>query len=124
MLTVLAPPANPHPLRRGQAERKQEEMNNGKDVVARLVAENGCLLEGLELSLRRPDLSLRQSAAQAPARDRRREAHAPGTLGNDSRAELHLYALEPSDQEIRSRHDLRFRPRARRASSGQPHLLR
>jgi hypothetical protein len=45
-----------------------------------------------------------------------------GQRGHDSRAELHLRALESGDQEIRPRHDLRFGPRARRTGCGRQHL--
>ena len=38
--------------------------------------------------------------AEAPADPRGREAHAAGTLGHDTRAELHLRSFEPGHQEI------------------------
>ena len=53
-----------------------------------------------------------------------REAHAAGALGHDPRAELHLRAPEPGHQEVRPRHDLRLRPRARRPGRRGQHLPR
>ena len=47
-----------------------------------------------------------------------------GTLGHDPRAELHLRAPEPGHQEIRPRHDLRLRPRARRPGRRGQHVPR
>jgi alcohol dehydrogenase len=52
------------------------------------------------------------------------EAHASGTLGHDPWAELHLRALEPGHQKIRSRDDLRLRPRARWPARRGQHLPR
>ena len=81
---------------------------------------NGRLLARRQLPVGGTNLSLRQSAAEAAARARGREAHAAGTLGHDARPELHLRAPEPGHQEVRPRHDLRLRPRTRRARRWWP----
>ena len=86
--------------------------------------QDGRLLARRQLSVGRPDLSLRQSAAEAAADARGREAHAAGTLGHDPGAELHLRAPEPGHQEVRPRHDLRLRPRTRRPGGRRQHLPR
>ena len=86
--------------------------------------QDGCLLARRELSRRRPDLSLRQSAAEAAPDARGCEAHAPGALGHDPRAELHLRSPESRDQEVRPRHDLRVRPRTRRPGRRGQHVSR
>ncbi len=89
-----------------------------------LAPRDGCLLARRQLSVGRPDLSARQSAAEAAADARGCEAHAAGALGHHARAELHLRAPEPGHQEIRPRHDLRLRPRARRPGGRGQHLSR
>ena len=99
------------------------EHKNG-DAWAGTTAQDGRLLARRQLPVGRPDLSLRQSAAEAAAGARGREAHAAGPLGHDPRAELHLRALEPGHQEVRPRHDLRLRPRARRPGRRGQHLPR
>src|SRR6266540_4289034 len=100
--------------------RIQSRMNSGTldhDIQctdAGTARQDRCLLARCQLSIGRPDLSLRQSAAEAAAGARGCEAPFAGTLGHDSGSELHLRALEPDHQEIRPRHDLCLRPRARR----------
>ena len=56
-----------------------------------------------ELSLRRADLPLRQSAAQAAADEGAHQAAPARTLGHDARAQFHLRAPESRHQEVRSR---------------------
>ncbi len=125
-----------HPHRRGAHDREvgrpppRSRLNSGnldhdkQHPLPGTAPQNGCLLARRELSVGRPDLSLRQSAAEAAAGARGREAHAAGALGHDARAELHLRAPEPGHQEIRPRHDLRLRPRARRPGRRRQHLSR
>src|ERR1700730_14099624 len=52
--------------------------------------QDGCVLARRQLPVGRPDLSLRQSAAEATADPRGREAYVAGSLGHDSRAEFYL----------------------------------
>ena len=73
------------------------------------------LLARRELPLRRPDLSLRQSAAEASRSDGAHQAAPARPLGHDAGPELHLRAPEPAHQGARPRHDLHRRPRPRRA---------
>src|SRR5659263_684218 len=106
-------------------ETDAEESNHeNKDSDSGTASPDGRVLAGRELSLGRPDLSLRQSVAETAADARGCEAHAAGTLGHDPREELHLRAPEPDHQEIRPRHDLRLRPRARRPGRRWQHLPR
>src|SRR5262249_33884759 len=76
------------------------------------------LLARGELSFRRPDLPLRQSVAARTAQTRTRQAAPAGALGNDSRTQFHLCALQPADQKKRPERDLYLRPRHRRAGDG------
>ena len=82
------------------------------------------LLARRQLSVGRPDLSLRQPAAEAAADARGRQAHAARPLGHDARPELHLRPPEPGHQEVRPRHDLHLRARARRPGRRRQHLPR
>ena len=50
------------------------------------------------------------------------KAHAARPLGHNSGAELHLHAPQPGHQEVRPRHDLRLRSRARRPGGRGQHL--
>ena len=59
-----------------------------------------CLLARRQLSVGRPDLSLRQSAAEGAAETVAREAAGGRTLGHDAGPELHLRASEPGHQEV------------------------
>ena len=97
-----------HPHRRGMDHRQnrlphswrlyeakgiimnENQSNETTAIVARPAAKDGCLLARRQLSVGRPDLSLRQSAAEAAAGARGYKAHAAGTLGHDARAEFHL----------------------------------
>ena len=63
-------------------------------------AEDGRLLARRQLFVGGPDLSLRQSAAQAAAGARGCQTHAAGALGHHPRAELHLRPPEPGHQEV------------------------
>src|SRR5207244_8937925 len=98
--------------------------HESRSARAGAAPQNGRLLARRQLSVGRPNLSLRQSAAEAAAENLGCEAHAAGTLGYDPGAELHLRAPEPGHQEIRPRHDLRFRPWARWAGRGGQYLSR
>src|ERR1035437_845662 len=75
--------------------------NENQRINAGTAPPDGCLLASRQLSVGRPDLSLRQSVAEASAHPRRCEAHAAGPLGHDARPELHLRPLEPGHKEIR-----------------------
>src|SRR6202030_2536051 len=102
--------------------RPQSRLNSGnldhenQHTHAGIAPQDGCLLARRQLSVGWPDLSLRQSAAEAAADARGCEAHAAWTLGHDPWPELHLPTLEPGHQKIRTRHDLRLRPRPWRPS--------
>ncbi len=60
----------------------------------------GCLLARRQLSVGRPDLSLRQSFAARTAKTVARKAPGSRTLGHHARPKLHLRALEPRHQEV------------------------
>ena len=90
--------------------------------LSRTAAKNGRLLAGRQLSVGRPDLSVRQSAAERAAEAGTHQAAAAGPLGHHAGAEFHLRPPEPPDQRTRSEHDLHRRPRARRAGHGGQHL--
>src|SRR5262249_61586175 len=70
--------------------------NDGKRAVRKGAGIDGCLLAGGQLPFRRPDLSLRQPAAQATAHKGSHQATAPRPLGDDARLELHLRSPQPS----------------------------
>ena len=53
-----------------------------------------------QLSVGRPDLSLRQSVAAGAAEAVAREAAGGRALGHDAGPELHLCAFEPGHQEV------------------------
>src|ERR1700677_2881076 len=115
----------PAVFRGGKYEGCDLEVNHGnqnKDADAGTASQHRCLLARRQLSRGRSDLSLRQPAVETTAGARRCEAHAPGTLGHDSRPELHLHALEPGHQKIRPRHDLRLRSGTRRPRCGGQYL--
>ena len=69
-------------------------------VSPELLRQDECLLARRQLSLGRPDLSLRQSAAEGAAETVAREAAGGRTLGHDAGPELHLCAFEPGHQEV------------------------
>ena len=102
----------------------QRRQYDGKRAVRQGAGIDRCVLAGRQLPLGRPDLSLRQPAAQAIAHKGTHQAAAPRPLGNDARFELHLRSPEPADQEARPRHDLHHRPRAWRARAGRERLPR
>ncbi len=108
----------------GSAEERGRLNHADEDALPGTARPDGCLLARRELPLGGTDLPLRQPAAEAAADARGREAHAAGALGHDSRAELHLRAPEPGHQEVRPRHDLRLRPRARRSGRRGQHVPR
>ena len=85
---------------------------------------DGRLLAGLELPLRRPDLSLRQPAAREAAPARARQAAPARALGHDAGPELRLRPPQPRHPRARPRHDLRDRARARRSGAGGAGLPR
>ena len=84
----------------------------------------GRLLARRQLSLGRPDLSLRKSDAARAAETGARQAAGGRALGHDAGAEFHLRPSQSSDQAARSRHDLYRRARARRPGPGRQHLSR
>ena len=116
----------------GKTEYKQEgkqrtstysySINYGTCSHIGRTAQNGRLLARRQLSVGRPDLPLRQSAAHGAAHARAHQAAAARPLGHHAGAELHLCPLQPPDQEIRPEHDLRRRPRSRRAGHGGQHV--
>src|SRR5579863_113219 len=59
---------------------------------------HAAVLDGCELSMRRPDLSARQSLARTPADARRHQATLARALGDVCRTEFHLHASQPADQ--------------------------
>src|SRR5262249_58144368 len=64
--------------------------NDGKRAVRKGAGIDGCLLAGGQLPFRRPDLSLRQTAAQATAHKRSHQTTAPPPPGGDARPEIPL----------------------------------
>src|SRR5262245_44793982 len=98
--------------------------NDGKRAVRERAGIDGCVLAGRKLPVGRPDLSLRQPAAQATTHKGSHQAAAPGSLGNHTRSQFHLRSPEPGDQEARPRHDLHYRPWAWRARPGCERLSR
>ena len=80
----------------------------------------GRLLARGQLPVGRPDLSLRQPAAEGAADQGAHQAAAARPLGHDARPELHLRPPQPRDQEARPQHDLHHRPRPRRARRWWP----
>src|SRR5436309_14857333 len=84
----------------GRGPNPEEVKRDGYTLVDGSPQKNGCLLASGKLSVGRPDLPLRQSAAEAPADAGTRQAAAPRTLGHDARAELYLRPPEPGHQRI------------------------
>ena len=83
---------------------------------------HGRLLARGQLSLRRPDLSARQSAAPPPAHPRRHQAAPLGPLRHHPGAQLHLSPPQPHHPPpARQRHGRR-RPRSRRSRHHRQHL--
>lgn len=76
-------------------EENANHENDTKIMNPELLHKIDALLARHQLSVCRPDLSLRQSAAEAAAGARGCEAHAVGTLGHDPRSEFYLRALGP-----------------------------
>ena len=91
---------------------------------SRLPGASRRVLARRQLPVGRADLSARQSAADAAAGDRARQAAPARPLGHDARAELHLRASESRHQQVRPRHDLHRRAGSRRARAGREHLSR
>ena len=75
-------------------------MNKAESVVSRFAAKDKRLLARCQLSLSRPDLSLRQSPAEGTAKIIPREASGGWTLGHNAGPELYLCTLKPGDQEV------------------------
>ena len=73
---------------------------NNNTLTPDSLEKDQCLLARCKLSLGRPDLSLRQSTAEATAKTFGREAAGRRTLGNDAGSEFHLCAFEPGHQEV------------------------
>ena len=82
------------------------------------------LLARRQLSVRRSDLPVRQSAAARASQGGAHQAAPARALGHDARPQFHLRAPQSADQEARSRHDLHHRPRPWRAGAGRQHLSR
>src|SRR6266516_3119584 len=74
--------------------------NDGKCAVRQRASIDGCVLAGRQLPVGRPDLSLRQPAAQATAHKGTHQAAAPRSLGDDTRFELHLRSPEKHDLDM------------------------
>src|SRR5215471_5456122 len=72
----------------------------------RAIAQDPCLLAGLQLPDARHDLSAGQSPAERAAEGRARQKSASGTLGCESWPGVHLYPSKPNHQEVRLGHDL------------------
>ena len=70
--------------------------NDGKRAVRQRAGIDRCVLAGCQLPVGRPDLSLRQPAAQADPDKGTHQAAAAGPLGNDPGSEFHLCPPEPS----------------------------
>ena len=106
--------------------RSEDHATTGCSADARCGsgAENRCLLACGELPVRRPDLSLRQPAAERAAGARAHQAHAAGTLGHHAGTEFHLHASESDHQEIRRGHDLHVGTGTWRSGGGGQHLSR
>ncbi len=91
-------------------------------LSAELAAKDGRLLAGRQLPVGRPDLSLRQSAAERAAAARAHQAAAAGPLGHHAGAELHLRPPEPGHQAVRPQRDLHHRAGPRGAGHRGQHL--
>ena len=59
-----------------------------------------CIRDSRQLCVGRPDLSVRQSAAEGAAETVARKAAGGRALGYSAGSELHLRALEPGHQEV------------------------
>ena len=115
------------PAEEGAAQLKElgpEGGDHGERAVRPGTDPDGRLLARRQLSFGRPDLPLRQPAAQEAARKRAHQAAAARPLGHHAGAELHLRSPEPADQEARPRHDLHHRARAWRARPGRERFPR
>ena len=71
-----------------------------------------------------PDLLTCQRPSATATRRRRREATAPGPLGNQPRTQHHLRAPQPAHRARRPRHDLRDRSRPRWSRDPRQHVAR
>src|ERR1700759_4741436 len=89
-----------------------------RKIAARRVLESG------QLSVCRPDLSLRQPLAQAITDQGAYQAAPARPLGNNARPELHLCSFESNYKEERPGHDLHYWPRPRWAGAGRQRLSR
>src|ERR1035438_3675512 len=74
--------------------------NKNQHTYAGTAPEAGCLLARRQLFVGGPNLSLRQSVAEAAAKAGACEATGGRALGHDAGPELHLRAFEPSHQEV------------------------
>src|SRR5258705_13247063 len=92
--------------------------------VAGIAEKDGCVLASRQLPFRRPDLSIRQSAAETSAATETRQAAAARALGNNARSEFHLCAFEPADQSVFAEYDLCHRTWSWRARTGGEYLSR
>ena len=75
---------------------KYENQNSHTGIAQ----QDGCLLARRQLSVGRPDLPLRQSAAEASAETFGREAVGGRALGHDAGTEFYLCASEPGHQKV------------------------
>ena len=103
---------------------KGKRVENRKHAVEKRKRAYRRLLARRQLSVRRSDLSVRQSAAARASQGGAHQAAAARALGHDAGPQFHLRAPQSADQEARSRHDLRHRPRTWRAGDGRQHLSR
>jgi len=72
----------------------------GKSSLEPRAIQDGRLLARGKLSIRRADLLARESSFARAVEDRSHQAALAGTLGHDSRVELHLCAHEPGNQKV------------------------
>src|SRR5664279_4184809 len=81
-------------------KRRERVARRARDAGFRRVAQDGRLLAGRQLPVRRADLSLRQSAFARTADARPRKATGGRTLGYDAGPKLHLCAFEQGHQKV------------------------
>jgi len=91
---------------------------------ARTARSAGRLVARVELPRRKRALSFGQPAPARTAHGGRHQEKDRRPLGHRARTELRLHASRPRHQQIRSRHDLHFRPGPRRQRHARAGLAR
>ena len=109
---------------RTRHNRNRGRRSHGARAVGQGTGPDRRVLASRQLPFGRPDLPLRQPAAEEAADQGAHQAAAARPLGNDARPELHLRPSEPRDQAARPEHDLHHRPRPRRTRAGRERLSR